>query len=177
MKKFNCINTVLDKIGLISDTHDEMELTRKALDIFRENGVKTVLHAGDVIKPEMLDLFRGFDLFLVFGNGDDKEKITRACLENNFHPPQEYYCLSCKKNNIFLFHGHTDQVPLFRELCSEKKISYIVKGHTHIREDYRKNRIRIINPGFINRNFVSSCAILYLQEQKVDFFDIPNPNI
>jgi predicted phosphodiesterase len=42
-------------IGIISDTHDDMSIIRKAVDLFNEREVGYVLHAGDLISPFTLD--------------------------------------------------------------------------------------------------------------------------
>ena len=57
-------------IGIISDTHNDMEMTRRAVDIFRERGVDMVIHAGDITSPKMLQLFSGLDARFVLGNED-----------------------------------------------------------------------------------------------------------
>ena len=36
------------KIGIISDTHDDITNTNKAIDIFEENKVEVVIHADDI---------------------------------------------------------------------------------------------------------------------------------
>ena len=41
-------------IGIISDTHDDVEYTNKAIDIFEKKDVKVILHAGDIISPAMI---------------------------------------------------------------------------------------------------------------------------
>ena len=37
------------KIGILSDTHDDIDNVNKAIDIFQENDVKAVIHAGDMV--------------------------------------------------------------------------------------------------------------------------------
>jgi uncharacterized protein len=38
-------------IGIISDSHDNLEAIRKAVEFFNNNDVKAVLHAGDLVSP------------------------------------------------------------------------------------------------------------------------------
>tara|TARA_B100001146_G_scaffold77794_1_gene68962 strand:- start:398 stop:589 length:192 start_codon:yes stop_codon:yes gene_type:complete len=45
------------KIGILSDTHDDIDNTNKAIDIFQENDVKAVIHAGDIISPPVITEF------------------------------------------------------------------------------------------------------------------------
>ena len=50
-------------IGVIADTHDNMDKLKKAVDLFNERAVELVLHAGDYIAPftsrELRRLARG----------------------------------------------------------------------------------------------------------------------
>ena len=45
------------KIGILSDTHDDIDNTNKAIDIFQENDVKAVIHVGDIISPPVITEF------------------------------------------------------------------------------------------------------------------------
>jgi uncharacterized protein len=38
-------------IGLISDSHDNLNAIRKAVEFFNRKEVKAVLHAGDLVSP------------------------------------------------------------------------------------------------------------------------------
>jgi len=39
------------KIGIMSDSHDNMNMVAKAVELFNQRGVSRVLHAGDIIAP------------------------------------------------------------------------------------------------------------------------------
>jgi putative phosphoesterase len=58
------------KIGLISDTHDNIENIRKAIREFNEKNVDLVLHAGDFSSPIAVESFAGVKLVGVLGNND-----------------------------------------------------------------------------------------------------------
>ena len=49
--------TVVDGmlVGVMSDTHDDIMQTKKAVSRFNREGVEQVLHAGDFISPFMID--------------------------------------------------------------------------------------------------------------------------
>src|SRR5512136_2490056 len=59
-------------IGALSDTHDTIVLTKKAVSRFNSEGVEQVLHAGDFISPFMIDTLKELAAPLtgVFGNND-----------------------------------------------------------------------------------------------------------
>ena len=66
------------KIGILSDTHNNNSNTLAALNVFRQRAITQLIHCGDVTRSEMLDLFAGFQLTLVEGNGDDPVRLRLA---------------------------------------------------------------------------------------------------
>ena len=70
------------KIGIISDTHDDVDNTNKAIDIFKENDVKAVIHAGDIISPPIIKEFKrlteiGVQFFGRFGDEATLFRLAR----------------------------------------------------------------------------------------------------
>ena len=59
-------------IGVMSDTHDNIVQTKKAVSLFNSRGVEHVLHAGDFISPFMIDTLKELKAPFtgVFGNND-----------------------------------------------------------------------------------------------------------
>jgi len=63
------------KIGVLSDTHDNLTNIRKAVEIFSKNGVEALIHAGDFCSPFTFTEFapladKGVKMSAVFGNND-----------------------------------------------------------------------------------------------------------
>ena len=46
------------KIGIISDSHDDVVNVNRAIDIFEQNEIKAVIHAGDIISPPIVTEFK-----------------------------------------------------------------------------------------------------------------------
>lgn len=71
------------KIGVLSDSHDNLVNIRKAVEIFLKNGVEALIHAGDFCSPftivEFKPLFdKGVKMHAVFGNNDgDRVLLAR----------------------------------------------------------------------------------------------------
>jgi putative phosphoesterase len=170
-----CIRT-LDpdnhKLGLISDTHDNLDRTQEAIRLFQDQGIQTVLHAGDVTNKQTLKAFSGMELYLALGNADNGHELHQACLNLSLHPPKDYFCITFENTNIFLMHGYSEQVPIFRQICSDRHYAMIVKGHTHFRENYQRGHLRVINPGALDNAEDYSVAILNTQTGEVDFHHI-----
>ncbi|NTV24246.1 MAG: YfcE family phosphodiesterase, partial [Nanoarchaeota archaeon] len=73
------------KIGVISDTHDQVDNLKKAIKVFKKEKVSLIYHLGDVCSPYFLMLFKEFhcEVKLVFGNNDaDIYSHMKACPEN-----------------------------------------------------------------------------------------------
>ncbi|HOO70757.1 MAG TPA: YfcE family phosphodiesterase [Spirochaetota bacterium] len=158
-------------IGIISDTHNNLAITKKALQIFKEKGVELVVHAGDLTSPKMLELFRGFNCKFVLGNGDiDVEELNRASEEFGFGCIEESCTFKAGGKNFILFHGNN--VPMFRDAVASGKYDYIIKGHTHFYENYVSNKTRIINPGSLYSSDEYSIALLDTKTDKVDLIRI-----
>ena len=75
------------KIGVLSDTHDNLTNIRKAVKIFSKNGVEALIHGGDFCSPFTLAEFkpladRGVKMHAVFGNNDgDRVLLVRRATD------------------------------------------------------------------------------------------------
>ena len=132
-------------IGIMSDSHDNLDAMTEAVKLFKERKVELVLHAGDFIAPFTVRCFEGLTarVFGVFGNNDG-EKIH---LKERYAPIGEIY------NDPLIFKIHeksivvTHKPELVDPLAHSNKFDLIVYGHTH-RADVRTiGKTLIINPG------------------------------
>jgi predicted phosphodiesterase len=57
-------------IGVVSDTHDNIDAVEGIVEAFENRGVGTVVHCGDYIAPPVIPYFDGFELHGVLGNND-----------------------------------------------------------------------------------------------------------
>ena len=159
------------KIGILSDTHNNIKLAEKAIEIFKENKVEMLIHAGDLTSPKMLTLFEGFDCRFVLGNGDiDIEELNKKSESFGFGKIEESCLLEIEGKRIIVFHGFN--VPLFRQAVSSGEYNYIIKGHTHFFENYTANNTRIINPGSLYGSDEFSIAILDTETDRVEMIRI-----
>jgi len=132
------------KIGIISDSHENMTAISSAVRIFNEAGIKTLLHAGDIISPITYGEFSKLKcrMIAVFGNNDG----DRSYLREKYSGKAEFYdfytgVLGGKR----FFMKHTAE--FVDEIASSGGFDAVVYGHTH-RVDIRKaGRTLIINPG------------------------------
>lgn len=155
-------------IGIMADTHNDIEAMKKAISIFHERNIKILIHAGDITSPKMLEYLKGFDCYIVLGNGDliDSEEIDMKAQELGMRSVDESVEFECDGKKFIVFHGN--KVPVYREAVASGKYNYIIKGHTHNFENYVSNGSRIINPGAVYGHDESSIVILDTDVDKVE---------
>jgi hypothetical protein len=133
------------KIGIISDTHDNLPQIKKAVKIFDQEKAELVLHAGDFVSPFTFLEFKNLNCPLkgVFGNNDG----DKLYLQEKFKEIGEIYPAPYETNIdhkiIIMLH----EEKLIDALAESQKYEIIIYGHTH-RTDLRKiGKTLIINPG------------------------------
>ena len=95
-------------IGIISDSHDNLNAIRKAVEFFNKKEVKAVLHAGDIVSPFTVRAFKELKskLYFVFGNNDgDKVTLTRWFEEIGATACGDFGDLTIDGLHIALLHG------------------------------------------------------------------------
>ncbi len=155
------------KIGLISDTHNDIEMIEHAIEVFKQRNVDMVIHAGDLTSASLIPLFKDMHCKFVLGNCDiDVDQINSVASECGFGCVESYCEFTADDKKFMVFHGN--DVPLFRKAVSSGKYDYIIKGHTHIFENYTSDTTRIINPGSLYRAEEHTVAILDTKKDKVE---------
>jgi uncharacterized protein len=129
------------RIGILSDTHDNLPKIEKAVKLFNQKKVDFVLHAGDFVAPFTIDKLRKLSCEWrgVFGNNDGEKKGLSAKSQGRIKNAPLRIRLGGKK--ITLVH---DRAILD---FGEEKADLIIFGHTHQAGVSRLNGKLIVNPG------------------------------
>ena len=162
------IESHLMLIGILSDTHDRCEATQTAIQLLQGRGAVFFLHCGDVGSPRILDCFAGLPAGFVWGNCDfDRSTLERYAgrLDIRCHGPFGDLILDGKR--VALIHG--DDHRLKQRLLSGQQYEYFCQGHTHMHQDARVGRTRIINPGALHRANPKTVALLDTVADRVEF--------
>lgn len=135
-------------IGILADTHDNLEAIRKAVELLNNRGVKVVIHAGDFVAPfvakELSKL--GAEFWSVFGNNDgEREGLRRRFSESGLREPVEVLVTELLGLRVFVYHG-TSEV-LLENAISAGKYDLVAYGHTHRPRIERVGRTLVVNPG------------------------------
>lgn len=159
-------------IGLISDTHENEDATKRAVAIIKERKPEFVIHLGDIISPPMLELFKGLKMRFVFGNNDGEVQGLRDMCESlGFEQPYEELTFEHKDKRFFCYHG-TDPRILDNNI-QYGRFDYVLCGHTHVQRDERIGKTRVINPGALFRAKQYSIAFLDVEKDELEFVEIP----
>jgi putative phosphoesterase len=158
------------KIGIISDTHDRIERTNRAVKILKDEGAEALIHCGDLTMPDMVYECGILPASFVFGNNDDDEEGIRRAIE-----AIGGLCLdwggevTLGGKRIAVTHGH--RVKDVRRLA-EAKPDYLLFGHSHIPTDDRDGPTRWINPGALHRAEAWTVAVLDLKADRLRFVKV-----
>ena len=158
-------------IGIISDTHENEEAIRKAVEIFKKRNVDFAVHCGDIISPPMLEHFQGLKMKFVFGNNDgEKTGLNKKAKELGFEEISDEKEFEHINRKFYVYHG-TKQKKLEGAIKSNK-YDFILTGHTHIKRDERIGNSRIINPGALFRIHPYTIALLDVDNDKIEFIEV-----
>lgn len=161
------------RIGIISDTHDNLNNLKIALEILEESGIEMLLHCGDLSGPAVVEAISGFEAWIARGNVDyhpELEPTVREALGNG--RLAERHRLTLEGRSTLLVHGHREAE--LRRAISAGEYAYVLHGHTHRRRDETFGRTRVINPGALGgmRWQQRSFCILDLESDSVEFIEV-----
>lgn len=131
------------KIAIISDTHDNLNNLRRAVEIINSSGAVHVFHAGDFTSPFTIRVLRELKCPLtgVFGNNDGDKLLLREKFNGSIH--NQPYITTFNGKRIVMMHE-----PVFIEALRDSgHFDIIIYGHTHEPEIKNEKGVLIVNPG------------------------------
>ena len=130
-------------IGIIADTHDNLPVIRKAVEMFNERKVGHVIHAGDFTSPFTFRALKHLacDFIGIYGNNDGErvllQKLSHARI---FTQP---YILELAGRKIVIMHEHQ----VVDALADSGHFDLVIYGHTHEPDIRTRGNTLIVNPG------------------------------
>ena len=144
-------------VGILSDSHSQVERTRRAIEVLQQAGATRFIHCGDVEIEQVLDLFAGLPAHVTFGNCDPAGALARYAAAIDLdaqHPSGE---VTVDDRRIAFTHG--DNGRLVSRILEDRP-DFLLHGHTHERRDDMVQGVRVINPGALHRARPFTVALL-----------------
>lgn len=145
-------------IGIMSDTHDDMESISKAVLFFNSRKVDMVLHAGDLVSPFTFEALGKLEAEFtgVFGNNDgDRLMLAKKSGDRLFDPP---YVMEAGGKRLVLMH----EPRVADELVESGKFDAVIYGHLHRHEIRKKGGTLIVSPGKVARLLKGESTVVLL---------------
>ena len=133
------------RIGVVSDTHNNLNNVVRIEELFNAANVDRVIHTGDITQAKTLDVFAHLNapLYGVFGNNDqERDSLDAAIARHGFlfyEPPLH---LLWAERNIVVVH---DPLEFAGALTADTQLA--LHGHTHRQRIERSAGQLTFNPG------------------------------
>ena len=144
------------RIGLISDTHGDVESWQKAIRIF-EN-IDFAIHCGDILSSgpfnprgatyQPLELAKAINFApfpTIFAKGNCDADVDTLAIGYPIQNPFAF--VYAEGLRIMATHGHLYNEEKMTEMGTRYLLNLIVHGHTHIRGIKVRNNTALVNPG------------------------------
>ena len=133
------------RIGVVSDTHNNLKSVAKIVSIFNDQKVEKVVHTGDITQSKTVEAFAEIKMpmYGVYGNNDlELESLTKSISKLGYYfvqPP--FIDIWCNKKMIVVHD------PLLLNEYDLSEYNLAIHGHTHRYRMERINSTLIFNPG------------------------------
>jgi uncharacterized protein len=155
-------------IGVMSDTHDNIVQTKKAVERFNREGVEQVLHAGDFVSPFMIDTLKGLTAPLtgVFGNNDGDRRLLEKKSADipSMKIEGTFARIDAGGMRIALLHGNDRELRETLAACGS--LDLLVYGHTHRPEVRQAGSLLIVNPGEVYGHLTGRSTVALVDTAK-----------
>jgi len=151
-------------IGIIGDTHDDMEQIRKAVEFLNSKNVSLVLHAGDIVSPFTVEVLGDLkaEFAGIFGNNDGDKLL----LTDRFDGRISYQPLMRDVDGKRLVLIHEPE--LANALAKSGDFDIVIYGHLHKPDVRNVGKALIINPGKVARLHKGESTLALLDTDKME---------
>jgi len=162
------------KVGIVSDTHDNVGNLAVALNALRIEDVTKIFHCGDLCGPDIIQMLADFEVWIAEGNMD-RQIGLEGVSEEMLGPGRLAWLHKFTLDGypVAMLHGDNEEV--LAGLIASGEYTCVFHGHTHRRCDKMIGRTRVINPGALGgtRYQARSFCILDLATGKARFVELP----
>lgn len=132
-------------IGILSDTHDNLNRVREAVRLFNDAGCDLVIHAGDFVAPFTVEELRNLKapVRAVFGNCDGEKAGLARAFQGLGEIREAPFAFLHAGLRFVVAHLEGAAAPFF----VARTCDVIISGHTHRPEVETRDGILSVNPG------------------------------
>ena len=134
------------RIGVVSDTHNNLKNVGKIVELFNAADVERVIHTGDITQAKTIDVFAHLNapMYGVFGNNDEERDTLEAAISRHgFHFCEPPFTLTWAQRELIVVHD-----PLEFDGHLQTHHDLALHGHTHLHRLERwGSKTTIFNPG------------------------------
>lgn len=154
------------KIGIMADSHDNLPKIRAAMELFQQEGVGLILHAGDFVAPFAVRAMTPAPcrVLAVFGNNDGERIGLAKAFEaiGEVHP--RIATVEVEGRRIGVVH----QDELVAPIAAGNALDLLVYGHTHRLDIRREGRVLIVNPGEVGGWLTGKSTVVILDTERME---------
>lgn len=154
------------KIGIMADTHDNLDSIKKAIEVFNQEKIDLLLHAGDFVSPFTARELQHIRCSLVgvFGNNDGDRLFLLDQFQKLGPIYPEPYKTTLMGKKVIMFHKND----IIEELAKSQCFDVIIYGHTHQIDLYTEGKTKVINPGECGGWLSGKCTVAVLDLTDLD---------
>ncbi len=138
-------------IGVMSDTHDDLNSIKAALEFFSREKVELLFHLGDLVSPFALKELAKWEgrVDLLWGNNEGEALVAKLGVELGIRVHTAPVELTLSGRKLIAFHGFgslhlTEKIA--RILADSGEYDVVLFGHTHSPVVERRKAL-LVNPG------------------------------
>ncbi|MEA1916079.1 MAG: YfcE family phosphodiesterase [Campylobacterota bacterium] len=149
----------MKSIGVISDTHKKFDYARKIIELFVEKKVDFIVHAGDIVDVDVLELIKNTKIKYVAVYGNNDAHLSKFHTKYNLVQEPHYFKFANKKFKLM-------HLPFYMTPDAD----IVIFGHTHVFECDFKNNTLFLNSGesCARKKELSEAVILHVDENRYD---------
>ena len=150
------------KIGIISDTHDNIENTREVIRQLQDKGCECLIICGDFCAPFMMKEFAAFNgkVHCCFGNTDDRFLSPKFAIENGIDFHGDHGEIEVDGKKIAFTH-----LPIYAKgLAVSGNFDLVCYGHTHVANKEKIGKTWFVNPGNVKGMKTAASYAVYNTE-------------
>ncbi len=151
-------------VGIMSDSHDDMQRLAAGVDFFNSKKVSQVVHAGDLVSPFTFEALGKLNcpFSAIFGNNDGDRLLLHHKSDGTVQPQPMILALGERKAIV------VHEPASVEALAKSGEFDVVIYGHTHTQDIRKVGDTLVINPGKVARLHKGQSTIALLDTETLE---------